>query len=117
MMASKGIAFEHEIAKLFRKNGYDVVRGAASKGRPFGIDADLIASKRTAQNDKIAVLVVIQCKVKGVSHGRGGKRAGAGRKPKVADAAQNGLGNQIESNRATNPHQSDSGSGAVSVFA
>lgn len=103
-MSQKGTAFERELAKLLRDNGFDVTRGAASKGKAFGIDADLIATKRSLQNDRIGVMVIIQCKVKGLTKGRGGKRPGAGRKRKYPEAgiaaAQDGPGNQIESKPA-----------------
>lgn len=62
---SKGIRFERELKKLFEKNGYSVMRGAGSKGSVFNEKADLIATKRTGQNEKTAWLLVIQCKVKG----------------------------------------------------
>lgn len=62
-MANKGIVFEREIVKLFRDNGYDVIRGAGSKGEVFGIKADLVATKSTVKNKKTAVMVIVQCKV------------------------------------------------------
>ena len=46
-MSNPGIEFEREIAKMFRDAGFDVVRGAASKGKLAGMDVDLIVSKRT----------------------------------------------------------------------
>ena len=56
---SAGHNFERDIAKLFRDNGYDVIRGAASKGRLAGIDCDLVVSKVTQQGTKYEVGVAI----------------------------------------------------------
>lgn len=64
-MANKGIAFERELKKLLEANGYSVMRGAGSKGSVFGEKADLIATKRTGQNEKTAWMLIVQCKVKG----------------------------------------------------
>jgi Holliday junction resolvase len=47
---SGGHNFEREIAKLFRDAGFDVIRGAASKGKLAGIDCDIIVSKKTPSN-------------------------------------------------------------------
>ncbi|MGI9292381.1 MAG: hypothetical protein ACR2PS_00235 [Pseudomonadales bacterium] len=45
--ARQGGDFERDIAKLFRDNGFDVIRGAASKGKLAGFDCDLVVSKAT----------------------------------------------------------------------
>lgn len=43
----RGADFEREIAKVFRDNGFDVVRAAASKGLFAGFPVDVIVSKAT----------------------------------------------------------------------
>lgn len=68
-MANKGITWERQLKKDLESLGYDVVRGAGSKGRLFGMDADLIGSKMivskdTSRNKKMACVLIIQCKVK-----------------------------------------------------
>ena len=47
---SKGVTFEREVAKLFRDNGFDVLRAASSKGKLAGFDCDVIVSKETKKN-------------------------------------------------------------------
>ena len=56
----KGRRFEYEVAQLFEANGFIVTRAASSKG-PW----DLVAVKKTPQNEKKVYLVVVfaQCKV------------------------------------------------------
>jgi hypothetical protein len=44
---------------MFEANGYDVLRGAGSKGEVFGMKADLVCTKR----NRTAVLVIVQCKL------------------------------------------------------
>ncbi len=51
--------FERDIAKLFRDAGYDVIRGAASKGKLAGMDIDLVVSKVTATGIKFEVGVAL----------------------------------------------------------
>ena len=41
------------------------MRGAGSKGEVFGMKADLIATKQTPENEKTAIMVIVQCKLKG----------------------------------------------------
>ena len=54
--------FERDIAKLFRDAGYDVVRGAASKGKLAGMDIDLVVS-RVSRGVRYEVGVALfQCK-------------------------------------------------------
>ena len=64
--AHKGRRFEHAIRELFRRAGYSVTRGAASKGELLGEKVDLIASKETRLNEfrVLLTLVGIQCKVR-----------------------------------------------------
>jgi hypothetical protein len=42
--ATKGRRLEHEVRKLFQDAGWDVIRGAASKGEFCGFKADLVAT-------------------------------------------------------------------------
>ncbi len=51
--------FERDIAKMFRDAGFDVIRGAASKGRLAGMDVDLVVSKISAQGIKFEVGVAL----------------------------------------------------------
>mgnify|MGYP001559403150 CR=1 FL=1 len=66
--AHKGRAFEHEIRHLFEREGYSVIRGAASKGffdSPSGVvKPDLVASK-TDRNKRTVNIILIQAKVRG----------------------------------------------------
>jgi Holliday junction resolvase len=61
-MSNAGIEFERELAKLLRDNGYDVVRGAASKGRLAGFDGDLYASRTTRGTCYEIGIAILQCK-------------------------------------------------------
>ncbi len=61
-MSNRGIAFERELAKLFRDAGFDVVRGAASKGRLAGMDMDLVVSKATDKTRYEVGVALLQCK-------------------------------------------------------
>ena len=54
--------FERSVARLFRDAGFDVVRGAASKGRLAGMDVDLVASKQTPGTKYECGLVLMQMK-------------------------------------------------------
>ena len=45
-----GHQFERNIKRLLEADGFDVVRGAASKGRLANIDCDLVATKNTGRN-------------------------------------------------------------------
>ena len=67
--AAKGRRLEHEIRKLFEDAGYQVIRGAGSKGNFDSVDgpvkADLIASKAGRTNKYELQLILIQAKVKG----------------------------------------------------
>lgn len=64
--ASKGRAFEHQIRELFRSAGFDVIRGAGSKGEFCGEKIDLVASKVTPENEYSVYLYLMgaQCKVR-----------------------------------------------------
>lgn len=42
-----GADFERLIGRLLKEAGFDVVRGAASKGKLAGLDVDLVATKET----------------------------------------------------------------------
>lgn len=57
-----GHDFEREICDLLRRHGYDVVRGAGSKGKLAGMDLDIIASKSTPFNKYELGIVLIQAK-------------------------------------------------------
>lgn len=62
-----GRALEHEVRKLFRDAGWDVLRGAGSKGEVFGIKADLVATRQTRDSKRTAVMVIVQCKLESSS--------------------------------------------------
>ena len=66
--AAKGRAFEHQVRAIFEREGYSVIRGAASKGRfdsPSGIvKPDLIASKYNSQTRTVN-MILLQCKIMG----------------------------------------------------
>ena len=64
--AAKGRRFEHSIRDLFEREGFSVVRGAASKGEFLNEKIDLVASKITPQNEFKVMLTVVsaQCKVR-----------------------------------------------------
>lgn len=62
---SKGTAWERELKNGLESLGYSVIRGAGSKGTFLGEKVDLVVSKRTKQNLKIAFIFGVQCKVKG----------------------------------------------------
>ena len=61
-MSNPGIEFEREIAKLFRDNGYEVIRGAASKGKLAGMDVDLVVSKISPSNKYEIGVALMQMK-------------------------------------------------------
>jgi Holliday junction resolvase len=61
---SRGVAVEREIISLFKQAGWDVVRGAGSKGRALGIDADFVCTKQTLETERTCYLVVGQVKLK-----------------------------------------------------
>ena len=60
--ARAGGDFERMIAKAFRDLGFDVVRGAASKGKLAGLDVDLIVSKVTDANKYEVGVALMQMK-------------------------------------------------------
>lgn len=60
--ARSGHDFEREIARVFRDAGFEVIRGAASKGRLAGMDVDLIASKETHSNTYEVGVALMQMK-------------------------------------------------------
>ena len=62
--ATKGRALEHYVRTLLRNDGWDVIRGAGSKGEVAGFKADLVATKWTDQTKRELYLVCIQAKVK-----------------------------------------------------
>lgn len=57
-----GRSLEYEIIEMFRKNGYEHIRGAGSKGSVDGFKVDAVFSKRTSQNEKTIYLVLMQAK-------------------------------------------------------
>jgi Holliday junction resolvase len=59
---SRGRALEHEVRALFTAAGWSVIRGAGSKGEVDGMKADLVASKRSAQDTRTIYIVVMQAK-------------------------------------------------------
>lgn len=61
-MSNSGIRFEQQLAKDLRGLGYDVVRGAASKGKLAGMDIDLVVSKLTPKNKFEAGVALFQLK-------------------------------------------------------
>lgn len=62
--AHKGRALEHQIRHLLEADGWQVIRGAGSKGAVLDWKADLLASKWTDQTKREVWLALIQCKVK-----------------------------------------------------
>lgn len=62
---SRGRDLEYQVKQIFEAAGWSVMRGAGSKGEVFGMKADLIATKESNDNEKTAVMVIIQCKLKG----------------------------------------------------
>lgn len=60
--ARAGADFEREVAKALRAMGFDVVRGAASKGKLAGMDIDLVASKQTGLNKYEMGVAIFQMK-------------------------------------------------------
>ena len=60
----RGANFERELINLLEDNGYSCVRGAGSKGKIFGEKVDIVASKGSPYMDKIAYIILIQCKTK-----------------------------------------------------
>ena len=61
----RGRNLEWEVRKLFEDAGWDVLRGAGSKGEVAGFPTDLIASKSSPRNDKTIYIVLMQAKLKG----------------------------------------------------
>lgn len=61
-MSNPGIRFEQELAKALKDLGFDVVRGAASKGKLAGMDVDLIVSKLTPGNKYEGGVALFQLK-------------------------------------------------------
>ena len=61
-VSNPGIEFEREIAKLFRDHGFEVIRGAASKGKLAGMDVDLVISKVTPTNKYEIGVALMQMK-------------------------------------------------------
>lgn len=61
---ARGANFERELINLLSENGYSCVRGAGSKGQIFDQKVDIVATKGTPYQDKIAYMLIIQCKVK-----------------------------------------------------
>lgn len=54
----KGRRYEYEVKWLFEQAGYEVTRASSSKS-PF----DLVCTKLTDDNKKVAFVAFIQCKV------------------------------------------------------
>ena len=57
-----GHVLELEVAKVFREAGWEIVRGAGSKGVVDGFKVDLVASKRTPRSEKNIYIVLLQAK-------------------------------------------------------
>jgi hypothetical protein len=47
---------------MFEAHGWDSIRGAGSKGTVDGFKTDLVFSKRSAQNESVIYLVLMQAK-------------------------------------------------------
>jgi len=75
--AVKGRTFEHYTRNVWEREGFDVIRGAASKGGVFGFKTDLLATlleldevtelnvvKQTDQTEYKLYMILIQCKAK-----------------------------------------------------
>lgn len=58
----KGRALEYKVKELFKAAGWDVVRGAGSKGEVDGFKVDLVASKRGRTNKDTIYMVLLQAK-------------------------------------------------------
>lgn len=63
----RGINLENKIRKLFQDAGYDVIRGAGSKGKVLGFDTDLVASRTFGKNEDTVGIVLLQCKRKKIN--------------------------------------------------
>lgn len=61
---ARGANFERELINLLEANGYSCLRGAGSKGKIFNEKVDIVATKGSPYQDKIAYIFGIQCKVK-----------------------------------------------------
>lgn len=61
--AAKGRRLEHEVRTILEAQGYQVIRGAGSKGQVLDWKADLLASKWTDQTKREVWIVLLQCKV------------------------------------------------------
>ena len=59
-----GRSLEYEIKDMFTAKGWDSIRGAGSKGSVDGFKTDLVFSKRSAQNERVVYLVLMQAKRK-----------------------------------------------------
>jgi len=75
--AIKGRNLEHYVRGVWKREGFDVIRGAASKGEGFGFKTDLLATlleleevtelnvvKQTGQTEYKLYMILIQCKAK-----------------------------------------------------
>jgi Holliday junction resolvase len=65
--AHKGRRFEHEVREIFHNAGFNVIRGAGSRGKFIdGTDVDLVCTKLTNANEyKVFLsLIGVQCKVR-----------------------------------------------------
>ena len=60
----KGTRLEYEVWKIFEAAGWDIVRAASSKGKFGGFKPDIIATKRTNENNKEVWIVLSQCKIR-----------------------------------------------------
>ncbi len=59
-----GRSLEYEIKDMFTAKGWDSIRGAGSKGSVDGFKTDLVFSKRSAHNERVVYLVLMQAKRK-----------------------------------------------------
>ena len=62
-----GRGLEYEIKALFTAAGWDSIRGAGSKGSVDGFKTDLVFSKRSAHNERLIYLVLMQAKRKALT--------------------------------------------------
>lgn len=59
---ASGARFEREVINLLRDAGFDVTRGAGSKGKLAGLDCDFVASKSTDKTRYEIGFAVFQAK-------------------------------------------------------
>ena len=62
--AKKGASLERYIRQLLEADGWSVIRGAGSKGKALGWEADLVATKYTDETKREVWMAIMQMKVK-----------------------------------------------------